>query len=254
MIVLNSVQAVNLWVSIKKKKIKKKNSTKNKKTVCTNNIQINGVNIEKLETTKFLGVYLDSKLNWSHHINYIKGKVAGAIGVVSKARKFLSRQTLLTLYHTFVYPYLQYCVEVWGCTSKTYLLPLIRLQQKIVRILSFSKRKAHTEVLFTGLKILHLGQIYTCKVMIFMYKYVQQLLPNVFLDMFCRSYEVHQYNTRYLDLFREPSFKTDLRRRTIRYTGVHLYNSFKPKIDFNCSLVTFKYHLKELLFTTEVNG
>ena len=77
-----------------------------KKTVCTNNIQINGVNIEKVETTKFLGVYLDSKLNWSHHINYIKGKVARAIGVISKARKFLNRQTLLTLYQTFVYPYL----------------------------------------------------------------------------------------------------------------------------------------------------
>ena len=102
--------------------------------------------------------------------------------------------------------------------------------KKIVRILSFSKRKAHTQVLFTGLKILHLGQIYTCKVMIFMYKCVQQLLPNVFLDIFCRSYEVHQYNTRYLDLFRESSFKTELLRRTIKYTRVRLYNSFKPKI------------------------
>ena len=65
---------------------------------------------------------------------------------------------------------------------------------------------------------------------------------------------INTIQLRYLDLFREPSFKTDLRRRTIRYTGVRLYNSFKPKIDFNYSLVTFKYHLKEPLLTTEVNG
>ena len=55
---------------------------------------------------------MDSKLNWSKHINFIKGKITKAIGIICKARKNLNRETLLVLYYSFVYPYLQYCIEV----------------------------------------------------------------------------------------------------------------------------------------------
>ena len=70
--------------------------------------------------TKFLGVIVDEKLTWFEHIQYIKCKIAKGIGIICKARQLLNSKTLCTLYYCFVYPYLNYCVEVWGDTFKTY--------------------------------------------------------------------------------------------------------------------------------------
>ena len=39
-------------------------------------ISINGMNINRVYVTKFLGVHIDSKLNWNEHISVIKTKVA----------------------------------------------------------------------------------------------------------------------------------------------------------------------------------
>ena len=74
---------------------------------------IRGHEIEKVDSTKFLGVYLDSGLTWRNHINYIKGKIARGIGILCKARKYLQESTLITLYYSFVYPYLCYCIPLF---------------------------------------------------------------------------------------------------------------------------------------------
>ena len=74
---------------------------------------------------KNLGVILDNKLNWIEHIGYIKNKVAKGIGIICKARKFLTKKALLTLYNTITFPYLIYCVEIWGCAKNNALsIPL----------------------------------------------------------------------------------------------------------------------------------
>ena len=74
----------------------------NKKVIQPNvTIEINGQPI-----TKFLGVIIDNKLTWKEHVSYICGKVAKGIGIISKVRKYLNRNTLLDLYYSFIYPYL----------------------------------------------------------------------------------------------------------------------------------------------------
>ena len=41
---------------------------------------------------------------------YISKKVAKGIGIILKARKVFVNETILSLYYTFVYPYLNYCI------------------------------------------------------------------------------------------------------------------------------------------------
>ena len=59
--------------------------------------------IRKAKSMKYLGVIIDSKLNWIDHITYIKNKVAKGIGIIWKAQKLLNKKALLNLYHTVVY-------------------------------------------------------------------------------------------------------------------------------------------------------
>ena len=69
----------------------------------------------------FLAVILDEKLTWADHILYIKSKIAKGLGIICKERKLLNSQALRTLHYCFVYPWMNYCIDVWGITCKSYV-------------------------------------------------------------------------------------------------------------------------------------
>ena len=76
---------------------------------------------------KYLEFIIDNRLNWSAHISHVKNKVSKCVGILFKARTNLSRKCLLDVYHSFAYPYLTYCVELWGHSNDTVLRPLFLL-------------------------------------------------------------------------------------------------------------------------------
>ena len=55
---------------------------------------------------KHLGLYLDEKLNFFHHIEEKIYKAYRGIGVIKKLQKNLPRQSLLTIYKSFISPIL----------------------------------------------------------------------------------------------------------------------------------------------------
>ena len=76
-------------------------------------------------------MFIDEKLKWKCHINYVSGKISRGIGVILKARKLLNRDSLITLYHSFIYPYYTYCNHVWGATYASNIKNLILLQKNV---------------------------------------------------------------------------------------------------------------------------
>ena len=74
-------------------------------------------------TTEFLGVVIDNRLNWNHHIDSICNKVSKHIGIILTPRRVYKKTSLLlSLYHPFVYPCLIYWIHVWGPAYETYKL------------------------------------------------------------------------------------------------------------------------------------
>ena len=108
---------------------------------------------------KFLRVIIDDKLSFSRHISYIKNKISKGMGIIIKARKYLNKKSLLDLYHAFVYPYLTYCIEVWGNMSHVHLDALVKFFFKIVSIITYSPYLAHTDELFKDLNILPIHKL-----------------------------------------------------------------------------------------------
>ena len=53
----------------------------------------------KVNSIKYLGIIVDHKLNWIDHITYVKAKISKGIGIMYKARKYLNKNSLKTLYH-----------------------------------------------------------------------------------------------------------------------------------------------------------
>ena len=94
------------------------------------NLEINHCGIERVKETMFLGVILDEIFSWKLHIANVARKISKSIGVIYKASFCLPTSSLLTLYYSLVYPYLAYCVSVWGSTYSSNLKRILLLQKK----------------------------------------------------------------------------------------------------------------------------
>ena len=94
------------------------------------NITLSYISLERVTFTKFLGVIIDEKLSFTGHISYIKNKISKAMGIIIKTRKYLNRKSLVNLYHSFVFPYLTYCIEIWSNASDIHLDALIKIKKK----------------------------------------------------------------------------------------------------------------------------
>ena len=93
-------------------------------------VRLNNDVIPRVDYTKFLGVFIDEKLTWKPHINYIQNKIAKNIGIVFRLSSFMPKHILRTLYCTLVLPYFSYCNIVWGSTYQSRLKKLCALQKK----------------------------------------------------------------------------------------------------------------------------
>ena len=69
--------------------------------------------------------------------------------------------------------------------------PLIKLQKRAIRIISFAKRLAHTSPIFEGLKILSLNEIHIYFVQLFMFEYYHGTLAGVVSTFFIQNRNVH---------------------------------------------------------------
>ena len=136
-----------------------------------NLLTLNNKFIGYVKFTKFLGVIIDEQLNWLNHISYVKNKISKGFGIILRARKYFTKKTLSNLYNAFILPYLIYCVEIWGNAADSHILPIIILQKKIIRFITFSPYLAHTKNLFLDTNILPFKKLVIHRIGIQIFKF-----------------------------------------------------------------------------------
>ena len=136
--------------------------------------------ISAVKSTKFLGVVIDQHLRWHAHVSHIKKKIAKGLGIISKAKKYLNYESLRTLYFSFIHPYFDYCLEVWGSANKTLITSIFRLQKKAIRSITMSSYRANTESLFKFCKIFTLEELHVFKISLFMFRVHKRIAPEIF--------------------------------------------------------------------------
>ena len=81
-------------------------------------------------------------------------KVSRGIGILSKIRYFVNIKILYQLY-SLLYPFLTYGLLIWGNTYQITLRPIVILQKRAIRIITFSKPDAeHSEPIFKQMETL----------------------------------------------------------------------------------------------------
>ena len=71
-------------------------------------LNFNNNSVTLKDSVKYLGIPIDSRLNFDVHINTLTGKIARSLGVITKLKQILPRKTLRSLYYTMINPYLLY--------------------------------------------------------------------------------------------------------------------------------------------------
>ena len=210
---------------------------------------VNNLLILSCDKAKYLGVFIDSRLNFHSHIKSVENKVARSVGILSKLKHFLPSNSLLKLYYAFIHPHLLYGLSIWGCTHKSYLSKLQTLQNKAVKIIGGGKYMDHATPFYSKLKILKIPELYKHEVA----KLIFTIIINVFhlycqtftlkLTKYLKSVHVHQALPTILPctfLFtKQPDFKKVSGTKVLKY-GTKFQQALKP----NNLLKALKYHTK----------
>jgi hypothetical protein len=215
--------------------------------LCKNMITINSNTLERVKVVKFLGILIDDKMDWKAHISHVASKVARNIGIMYKIKNKLNLSTMIMLYNSLVYSHLLYCCIVWGSASSTSLNKLRVLQKKIIRIITGSPYRAHSNVIFSKLCILKFDDIYVTQIVTLMFKIYNRFLPPEMIEFYSmfqlRNY-CSVYNTRKPKTdFLIPFARTNLGRKNFACEGPRLWNGIPESIRDLTSLCCFKKEL-----------
>ena len=148
--------------------------------------------------------------------------------------------SLKILYNAHALPHLHYCTPVWCNKYPTHLLPLFRIQKKILRIVTKSDYFDHTQPLFKEHNILKLFDINKLHIRIFMY--MQLNSGDITLQQLH-----HNYPTRAREHLRTPQHSLTIFKHSLSYSGPIIWNFIPEQIKTLPTLHSFNKHFKKHL-------
>jgi hypothetical protein len=171
------------------------------------------------------------------------------VGIIYRASLCLTKVAIRTLYYALVYPYLQYCVTLWGSTYPYKLNRLLLLQKRVIRIVNKVEFDAHTDPLFKDNQIFKFKDIYFYNLGKFMFLYINNRLSRNFDNLVLRVKQVHGYGLRRAELLYVPLCRTKLRQYSVSYQGSSFFNTLSSDIRNAPTLQQFQFKLRYFLFS-----
>lgn len=115
------------------------------KTINCSNPQLlfRGAELKKIDAVKFLGVFIDSHLSWSYHVEHVRKKVTNGLYALSRLKFLMSLKSQLNVCYALFHSHMSYALESYGITYETRLHDLYILQKRALCImlrLSFHDR------------------------------------------------------------------------------------------------------------------
>ena len=125
--------------------------------------------METVESVRFLGALLDENLSLKDHVKYTENKVVKKINLLYRGKLFLDKNSLLTLFYSYIHTYSNYANLSWSSTNKKNLKKLLNQQKHAVQIINNRTRLNHTNELLKSQKILNIYKLSILSIAVFMY-------------------------------------------------------------------------------------
>ena len=188
-------------------------------------VAINGVEIERVNEFKFLGIHIDEHLSWKTHMNKLLSKIHRNLGVVRKISCFLNRKTLLQMYHSMIMSHVRYGISVWHHGHIAMRKKIQACANKFLRMIYYMKRRESVKPLMIDNKILSTNQIYYLEVAKVMKRVNLGLIPAPFIDILQNQVRTSTMVTRRASLYYQRFTALEKCKQAISYSGPFVWNT-----------------------------
>ena len=171
---------------------------------------------------KVLGVMLDGKLNFNHHVSALCNKAAGQLNALARISRFLSTSSRVIICNTFINSNFNYCPIVWHFCGKKNGDTRDKIQERALGIIYRNNDSLYPELLLDA-------GAYTM-----LDKRLRSMLLHVFkslkgMNVKCLDY---MYSVKQLNYSMRQSVKlvqpqrktTTVGLKTVSYLGAKLWN------------------------------
>lgn len=182
------------------------------------NTQIcNCFQIDKVTSTKYLGIILDQRLSWHKYIEHINSRIRKLIWIFKKLRYIASMPLLNQLYTALAQSIMTYCIPVWGGASKTKFLEVERGQRCLLKVIYSKPYRFPTSELYQISKQLSMRKLYIMNSTLKLHKSLL-FKPHFFP------------RRRKKNVVNLPFKKSLFAKRQYSTQSAHLYNSLNNKL------------------------
>ena len=203
--------------------------------------------LEQCNIFKYLGIVLDSHLNFSAHVEHMKSKTIGKIRLLGRVRNIIDRDTAELLYKTLILPIYDYCDYIYYPLGVNSIDTLQKLQNTALRVIVKAEPRVSIDRLHTDAQMPRLAQCRQLHVAEQMHKFVYKNCPITCSDLFLPLNEnrIRPTRSEAQDLLAVPRCRLVITECNIRYYGVVIWNSIPDEIRRISNHSEFKLRLRQ---------
>lgn len=196
--------------------------------------------VEKVDSFKYLGLHIDSRMNFSCHTEYLRKYFNWTLRNFFYLSNVCSLKLLTTIYYGIFHSKLQYAISCWGGAYQNKIQPLLILQKAVIRKICRKHRRHPSFELFATLKILPVRHLYCFKVLKTFFRRSGNLNFRL----------ISNYNLRgnFLNVVTVPDFRTTAFRNFCSVFSFRLFNKLPQSIRSITISGIFLKRIKQWLF------
>ena len=203
-------------------------------------IEVDGVVINRVSSSKYLGLIFDEHLNWHEHVDYVCKSLLKYFGIFNHVRKFLPRKLARQLYFAFIFSRIKYGLEVYGNCSQNYMNKLQVMQNKLLKLVLCLDRRFGTDELHASYNILKVKDVQHVNILSFVNKCLTGDCPEYFNGYY--TVRESTYNIRNLGL-EVKRYRTVTGSLSIAIQGAYLWNDLPDAVKSFRHQKNFKKHI-----------
>lgn len=184
------------------------------------NINYSSMPIRKDNATTFLGVILDSNLNWKEHVDKVAVKLDKFVFALRRLRLVASEQTALSAYYGYVSSVLRYGLVIWGHSVD--VQRAFRAQKKCIRAICGADYLDHCKPLFKRLKVLPLPCQYILDLCMFVKKH-PRLFP-------LHDNVLGKTRSRHNNKLYVPAQRLQIYSNNVYCNAIRIYNNLPERV------------------------
>jgi len=208
-------------------------------------IEIAGGVVARVDSSKFLGIYIDDKLNFKLHVDYICRKLSRTIGVMNRVSNLICPEVKIKMYFSLIFSVVSYGVSVWGKSGVVNASRVDRLMSKAHRVVNYRNGCCST----IADNLFNFNDTYNYFTAIKLFKVIKFGFHQFFRHILQGLIPNHTHSTRLCTSgkFNPPQLGKSKCQRCFLYQSVKIWNDLPDQIR-NCNnLGQFKSKLRKYL-------